>query len=68
MRDYERTAKGMSYESVRSIIGSPGEELSRSDVAGYHTVIYAWKNPDGSNMNAMFQHGELIQKAQFGLR
>jgi len=58
----------MSYSEVRRIIGAPGEEVSRSDLAGLTTVMYSWINSNGSNMNAMFQNDELIQKAQFGLR
>ena len=64
---YNQITEGMSYGEVKSIMGSPGEELSRSNVAGYVTVMYAWKNPDGSNMNAMFQNDKLISKAQAGL-
>ena len=58
---------GMSYAQVKKIIGFEGAELSRSELAGYVTVMYSWSNPGGSNMNAMFQNGKLIQKAQFGL-
>lgn len=29
--------------------------------------MYSWVNFDGSNANAMFQNGELVMKAQFGL-
>ncbi len=64
---YERIQNSMTYDQVRAIIGQDGEELSRSDVAGYTTVMYAWKNSNGSNMNAMFQNGRLVNKAQFGL-
>jgi hypothetical protein len=66
--DYESIQTGMGYQQVRSIIGTEGVELSRSDLAGYTTVMYSWKNPNGSNMNAMFQNGRLVTKAQFGLR
>jgi hypothetical protein len=66
--DYNRIQTGMSYEQVRSIIGTYGVELSRSDLAGYTTVMYSWKNSNGSNMNAIFQNGQLVNKAQFGLR
>ena len=59
---------GMSYEQVQGIIGSEGEEISRSNIAGYSTVMYSWKNWNGSNMNAMFQNDQLVTKAQFGLR
>jgi len=68
LAEYEQIRDGMRYEQVRTIIGAPGEELSRSDVAGYTTVMYSWSNPNGSNMNAMFQNGRLVNKAQFGLR
>jgi len=42
----------MSYSEVTAIIGSPGQELSRSNLAGYTTVMYSWSNSNGSNMNA----------------
>jgi hypothetical protein len=67
MAAYEEIQKGMSYERVREIIGEPGVEMSRSDVAGNNTIMYSWKNANGSNMNAMFQNGGLVMKAQFGL-
>jgi rubrerythrin len=65
--DYDNIQKEMLYSEVCSIIGASGVELSRSDVSGFTTVMYAWKNSNGSNMNAMFQNGKLISKAQFGL-
>jgi hypothetical protein len=68
MAAYLQIQKGMTYERVCEIIGSPGEEVSRSDIAGYSTVMYSWKRRGIANMNAMFQDGELITKAQFGLR
>lgn len=65
--DYDRIRTGMTYEQVCNITGSAGVELSRSDIGRYTAVMYSWKNPNGSNMNAMFQNGLLITKAQFGL-
>jgi hypothetical protein len=32
--EYENIREGMTYEEVRRLIGAPGEELSRSDIAG----------------------------------
>ena len=55
----------MTYEQVVAIIGHPGEELSRG--GKFDTVIYAWKNSDGSNMMAAFQNGKLQQKGQTDL-
>lgn len=67
--EYDQIRVGMYYGDVLSIIGSQGEELSRSDLAGYTTVMYSWTNKDGSNsnMNAMFQNYKLVTKAQLGL-
>jgi hypothetical protein len=67
MADYRVIKKGMSYKTVRGIIGADGVEISRSELAGTTTIMYSWKNPNGSNMNAMFQDGALVTKAQFGL-
>jgi hypothetical protein len=64
---YWAVDKGMTYERVCGIIGTEGIEISRSEIAGYTTIMYVWKNRDGSNMNAMFQDGGLVSKAQFGL-
>jgi len=66
--EYNRINDGMSYSQVCSIIGSNGEEMSRSDIGGYTTVMYQWVNSNGSNMNAMFQNGGLVSKAQYGLQ
>lgn len=65
---FQQIQSGMRYEQVRAIIGAPGEEMSRMELAGTTTVMYSWANTDGSNMNAMFQNGALISKAQFGLK
>jgi hypothetical protein len=65
--DYDQIREGMTYERVCSIIGAPGEELSRSDLFDITTVMYSWTNANGSNMNAMFQNNCLVNKAQFGL-
>lgn len=67
--EYARLTTGMSYQQAVGIIGFEGEELSRSEIAGITTVMYQWTNPgfSGANMNAMFQDGRLVTKAQFGL-
>lgn len=69
MAAYNQLKSGMSYEQAVDVLGRQGVEVSSSDVAGYRTVMYIWTN-DGTigNMNAMFQNGKLVQKAQFGLR
>lgn len=68
LHEYNLLQSGISYEEAERIIGFPGTEISSTDLGGIRTIMFAWSNPDGSNMNAMFQNGRLIQKAQFGLR
>ena len=65
---YLQISEGMSYHQVARIIGAPGEEMSRSILAGYTNVMYQWVNNDYSGMNAIFQNGRLVTKEQFGLR
>ena len=67
LSEYSGIQTGMSYSAVTRLIGEPGEEMSRNELAGIVTVMYGWSNWDGSNMNAMFQNDALVQKAQFGL-
>jgi hypothetical protein len=69
LSQYERLQAGMSYEEAVRILGKPGVEISRGDIAGYTTVMYKWDGESlGANMNAMFQNNRMITKAQFGLR
>jgi len=71
LANFNKLQNGMSYAEVVAILGRDGTVLSESDIAGFHTVMYSWeadKGILGANMNAMFQNGELVQKAQFGLQ
>lgn len=70
MEEYEKLTTGMSYEEACRIIGGKGREMSKAEVAGTTTVMYAWDGNGGmgANMNAMFQNNRLTTKAQFGLR
>lgn len=70
MENYSKIQTGMSYEEVVAILGKQGEEMSSNDIGGYRTIMYKWDGDTGfgANMNAMFQNGKLIQKAQFGLK
>lgn len=75
MAKYNRIEVGMSQEVVISIIGTKGVEEARSYMEGVpgvmksiETIIVAWTNKDGSNMNIIFQNNVVFQKAQFGLK
>jgi outer membrane protein assembly factor BamE (lipoprotein component of BamABCDE complex) len=65
--EFDQVQSGMTYSQVAAIIGDPGEKISESDMAGFHTVMYMWRNPTGANMNAMFQNDKMINKAQINL-
>ena len=67
MENYLAISIGMSYSEVCAILGGPGEEASRNEIAGYTTVAYVWKKWTGANMNAIFQNGKLMSKSQAGL-
>lgn len=68
MAGYNRLHDGMRYEDAVDVLGSPGEEVSSSRVGTTSTRMYSWSAARGiGNMNAMFQNGRLVSKAQFGL-
>jgi hypothetical protein len=74
LSEYGSIQAGMSYEDVSAIIGQHGVEVSSNVIPGVKgvmpttiTAMYTWTNPDGSNMNAIFQNDKLIQRAQYGL-
>jgi hypothetical protein len=69
MAEFTALQTGMTYEEAVALIGGPGVEQSRSELAGTTTVMYMWEGSSlGANANAMFQDNKLISKAQFGLK
>lgn len=68
MAQFSKLETGMTYDQAVAILGKPGVEMSRSDVAGTVTVLYTWDAGGLANMNAMFQNGKMISKAQLGLK
>lgn len=68
---FDQIQNGMSYEQVKSIIGSDGELMSEVGTKGdaYYTVMYDWKASDGiANATFEFQDGKLQLKSQVGLQ
>lgn len=67
---FNKIKNGMTYDEVKSIIGSEGTVSSESGEKGseYHTAIYEWET-DGlfSAANFTFQGGKLINKSQMGV-
>lgn len=69
--EFARITTGMTYSEVESIVGSPGELASSTEIAGYRTEAYTWWGESGTGVGAnafvMFQNGGLISKSQSGL-
>jgi hypothetical protein len=67
--NYLKLQNGMSYQEAVRILGEDGEEMTSSEIAGIRTEMYMWKAKgfSGGNMNATFQNGALVSKAQFNL-
>jgi hypothetical protein len=70
LAQFNRLSDGMSYDEAVQLLSRPGVEQSRSSIGDLVTVMYSWQGAGmpGANMNAIFQGGRLISKAQFGLR
>lgn len=67
---FQAIHEGMSYQKVVEILGCEGSMISSSELAGFKTEMYMWSGSGGfgANMNAMFQNGKMMMKAQFGLK
>ena len=70
MQEFNRLQTGMTIGDVNRIIGCPGTELSRAEFGGSSTVMFMWEGTGSwlGNMNATFQDGRLMAKAQMGLK
>ncbi|MEC9067809.1 MAG: hypothetical protein VX569_11080 [Pseudomonadota bacterium] len=70
LAEFQALRTGMPPEQVAEIVGSTGELISESELGGVHTAMYQLEGEGdlGANASVMFQNGELVQKAQIGLR
>ena len=65
---YDQIKTGMSYEEVKKIIGSDGEQRSSSSIGNSSYVSYVWKGPKFSRISASFRNDKLSSKSQSGLK
>lgn len=69
--EFAQLRDGMTLDDVTAVIGSPGELLSSTSIAGYSGEVYQWDGEPGTGLGAnaivQFQNGRLITKAQSGL-
>lgn len=69
MEKFTSIKEGMTYEEVVAVLGKEGEVMSSNELAGIKTVMYKWDGASVmSNMNATFQNGKMVSKAQLGLK
>lgn len=68
--EFSQLQNGMSYEQAQAIVGSAGELVTDSEMAGIRTFAVKWDGERGfgANANVMFQNNKLVVKAQAGLR
>lgn len=70
LSEFNQIKNGMSYDDVKSIVGSPGEVSAESGSDEYHIVIITWygNGTVGANANVTFTNDEVTAKAQVGLK
>jgi catalase len=60
--EYSQIQTGMTYQQVAAIVGDPGTQSQRQELAGFVHETYMWQNANGSNLLCVFQNGKLINK------
>lgn len=70
LSEFESLHNGMPWDEVQRTVGSSGQLISETEMAGNHTAIYQFEGEGalGANASVVIQNGRLVQKSQFGLR
>lgn len=68
--EFAQLRNGMTYDEAQAVVGSSGELVTDSEIAGIRTFAVKWDGERGfgANANVMFQNGKLVMKAQAGLQ
>jgi hypothetical protein len=68
LRDYEQVQVGMTMSAVAGLLGGDNAiEMSHAATGANWSVIYAWLNPDGSNITIEFANTHVVAKTSVGL-
>lgn len=67
IENFNKMEFGMSYEKVKEIIGSEGEETSSSQVGKYESKTFVWKGDKYERISVGFKNDELSFLNQSGL-
>ena len=65
---YSKVDLGMSYDEVKNIMGSAGDQISSSDINGNSMATYQWLNADETGTCAVaFKNGKVCTKMQMNV-
>jgi len=64
---FNKIELGMSYEDVKGIMGSEGNQTSMTKSGSYESMAYDWKGDKFARISTRFTNGALVYKSQSGL-
>ena len=64
---FNKIELGMSYEDVKRIMGSDGNQTSMTKSGSYESMSYEWKGDKFARISTRFTNGALVYKSQSGL-
>jgi outer membrane protein assembly factor BamE (lipoprotein component of BamABCDE complex) len=67
LENYNKIKNGMSYDEVKSIIGSPGTETMSSGSGKYKVESYQWKGDGFKFLSIVLSGGKVTSKTQANL-
>lgn len=65
---YDQIKNGMSYDEVKKIVGSDGEQRSSSSIGKSSYMSYSWKGAKFSRISVRFKDDKVTGKSQSGLK
>lgn len=68
MKAYKRIKIGMTYHEICRIIGSNGEEMTRSNGGGNTFTSHKWEGSDYAIITAVFKNSILTNKYEANLK
>jgi len=67
MDSFNKIRLGMSYDEVKGIIGSDGNETASSKVGNNTSKSYKWQGEKFARVSVRFRNGKLVYRSQSGL-
>ncbi|HUF03760.1 MAG TPA: DUF3862 domain-containing protein [Aridibacter sp.] len=67
MEKFNKIELGMSYDEVKEVMGSEGNQTSMTKSGSYESSSYEWKGEKFARISVRFTRSELSYKSQSGL-